>query len=71
MNIGRFCYSVEILDREALGVSNIVRNIIMFFPATVVLTLPQDVMRMAFEQITRITCFFSEGAAQEESVSLF
>ncbi|XP_021933085.1 exportin-4-like, partial [Zootermopsis nevadensis] len=58
--------SVDILDRQALGISNIIRKLILFFPPPLLITMPSDLLQSFFEQLTQLTCRFSEGAAQEE-----
>ena len=61
--------NIEIIDQEALGIASIMRKIITFFKATLT-SLPENLLRSFMEQMTRLTCLFAEGAAQEESVSL-
>lgn len=60
--------SIEVLDREALGVSNIIRNLMTYYPPTVMVTLQNELLYKFLEQVTRLTCFFAEGAAHEESM---
>lgn len=62
--------NVQVLDREALGISNIIRKILLFYPPNLLVTLPQDVLQAFLHQMTRLSCFFAEGAAQEESVCM-
>jgi hypothetical protein len=62
--------SVDILDREALGISNIVRKLIVFFPPPLLVGMRADMLQSFLEQLTQLTCRFSEGAAQEESVGV-
>lgn len=64
-----FC-SVDILDREALGISNVVRKAILFFPPPLLVCMPAELLQSFLEQLTQLTCRFAEGAAQEESVSI-
>ncbi|KAG8318068.1 Exportin-4 [Homalodisca vitripennis] len=64
----RFVSSVQLLDREALGISNIVRKVLLFYPPATLVTLPSDILQVFLQTLTRLTCFFAEGAAQEESV---
>nr|CAD7403478.1 unnamed protein product [Timema poppensis] len=61
-------HSVNILDREALGISNIVRKMILFFPTSILICLPSELLQSFLEQLAKLTCQFAEGAAQEESV---
>jgi hypothetical protein len=67
----RPCCSVDILDRQALGISNIIRKLIQFFPPPLLVNMPTDLLQSFFEQLTQLTCRFSEGAAQEELVGTF
>nr|CAD7589621.1 unnamed protein product [Timema genevievae] len=60
--------SVNILDQEALGISNIVRKLILFFPTSLLICLPSELLQSFLEQLAKLTCQFAEGAAQEESV---
>lgn len=61
--------SVEILDREALGISNIIRKLLMFFPPQLLTGLPAALLQSFLEEFALLTCNFAEGAASEESVS--
>ncbi|KAK9498372.1 hypothetical protein O3M35_003018 [Rhynocoris fuscipes] len=57
--------SIEVLDREALGISNIIRNLVTYFPPRLMVSLQQELVKHFLDQITRLTCFFAEGAAHE------
>ncbi|XP_012251237.1 exportin-4-like [Athalia rosae] len=59
--------NIDIIDQEAIGISNMVRKVITFFRVTLT-SLPEDILRLFMEQMTRLTCLFAEGAAQEESM---
>ncbi|XP_046738110.1 exportin-4-like isoform X2 [Diprion similis] len=59
--------NIDVIDQEAIGISNMVRKLITFFRATLT-SLPEDILRSFMEQMTRLTCLFAEGAAQEESM---
>nr|XP_046471552.1 exportin-4-like isoform X1 [Neodiprion pinetum] len=59
--------NIDVIDQEAIGISNMVRKVITFFRATLT-SLPEDILRSFMEQMTRLTCLFAEGAAQEESM---
>lgn len=54
-----------------MGVSNIIRNLIMFIPPYLMALFDRDLHKSFLEQIARITCFFAEGSAHEESVICF
>lgn len=62
--------NIDIIDQEAIGIANIIRKIITFFRLNFK-NLPEDLFRSFMEQMTRLTCLFAEGAAQEESVNIF
>ncbi|XP_054273696.1 exportin-4-like [Macrosteles quadrilineatus] len=64
----RFVSNVQLLDREALGISNIVRKVLLFYPPSILITLPSDILQAFLQTLTRLTCLFAEGAAQEESI---
>lgn len=59
--------SIDIIDQEASGITNIIKRIITIFKSSLS-SLPQDMLDSFREQITRLTCLFIEGAAQEESM---
>lgn len=62
-------FSVQVMDREALGISNIVRKVLMFNPPALLVSLDQDILQGFLQQLTHLTCSFADGAAVEESVS--
>lgn len=63
--------SIEVLDREALGVSNIINNLVTHYQlmSSNTARLTPELLQSFLEQVTRLTVFFAEGAANEESVS--
>ncbi|XP_008554970.1 exportin-4 [Microplitis demolitor] len=66
-NFIKLISNIEIIDQEALGIANIVRRIPMYFGPTMK-SLSPELLGSFMEQITRLTCIFAEGAAQEESI---
>ncbi|CAG5101281.1 Similar to Xpo4: Exportin-4 (Mus musculus) [Cotesia congregata] len=66
-NFIKLISNIEIIDQEALGVANIVRRITMFFGLTLQ-SLAPEIFGSFMEQVTRLTCIFAEGAAQEDSM---
>lgn len=60
--------NIEIIDAEALGIANIFKKVVTFF-RTAVQALPEEMQKSFMEHMTRLTCLFAEGAAQEESVN--
>lgn len=61
--------SIDIIDQEANGITNIIKKISIHF-LSLLKALPLDLLQTFREQMTRLTCLFIEGAAQEESVLL-
>uniref|UniRef100_A0A146LH98 Exportin-4 n=1 Tax=Lygus hesperus TaxID=30085 RepID=A0A146LH98_LYGHE len=59
--------SIEVLDREALGISNIIYNLVTYH---IMSNVSPDLVRNLLEQLTRLTVYFAEGAAHEESVQV-
>ncbi|XP_015117470.1 exportin-4 [Diachasma alloeum] len=59
--------NIEIIDQEALGIANMIRKIITFFRPALT-SIPEEILRSFMEQVSRLTCIFAEGAAQEESM---
>lgn len=62
------CYSTDISEAEALGVSNIFRKLLLFFPPSVLVALPEEMLRQLVDNLTALTCKFAQGAAHEEMV---
>ncbi|KAJ8920418.1 hypothetical protein NQ315_005284 [Exocentrus adspersus] len=58
--------NVTIKSKESLGVSNIVRKLVIFFIHDMP-KLPDGVMDTLLDEFTRLTCNFSDGAALEQS----
>uniref|UniRef100_A0A1B6DRC6 Exportin-4 n=2 Tax=Clastoptera arizonana TaxID=38151 RepID=A0A1B6DRC6_9HEMI len=59
--------NIKVMDREALGISNIMRKVLIFYPPTLLVTLSQDILQGFLQQLTHLTCCFAEGATLEES----
>lgn len=64
-NFLRLVSSVNIKSKESIGVSNIVRKIHLFH-APVLEKLPLVMQESYLDEITRLTCSFTEGAAAED-----
>ncbi|XP_034253012.1 LOW QUALITY PROTEIN: exportin-4-like [Thrips palmi] len=62
--------SVEILDREALGISNMVRKLWLCASPSWLTDINQELLVNFLQQFTRLTCLFGEGAAHEESMNV-
>lgn len=60
--------SIELQDRECLGLSNIIRKLVIFFPPCILTQLPENIINSFMEHVTKLTCRFAEGAAHEESL---
>ncbi|XP_053997793.1 exportin-4-like [Hylaeus anthracinus] len=65
----KFITSINIIDQEANGIANIIRNLFNFFRKNFK-SLPDDMFTSFMEQLSRITCLFIENAAQEESLCI-
>ena len=58
------------MDREALGVSKMIRKLLLFAPPSWPTDINQDLLVNFLQHFTRLTCQFGEGAALEESMNL-
>lgn len=64
------CYfRIEIEDSEAVGISNIISNLITMFPRSTLTALPSDLFTSFINCLTLLTCSFGRSAALEEVVS--
>lgn len=60
---------IEIEDSEAVGISNIISNLITMFPRSTLTALPSDLFTSFINCLTLLTCSFGRSAALEEVVS--
>lgn len=60
---------IEIEDSEAVGISNIISNLITMFPRSSLTALPSDLFTSFINCLTLLTCSFGRSAALEEVVS--
>lgn len=60
--------NLDFYDREALGISNVVRKLVMFFSSNYLMQLPENMMQTFLESIARVTCRFCESASKEEAI---
>ncbi|XP_060526804.1 exportin-4-like [Cylas formicarius] len=60
--------NVTIKSKESVGVSNIVRKLVIFFIQDFV-KLPAAVQETLLDELTRLTCHFCDGATKEEGDS--
>ncbi|KAI4457644.1 exportin 47-related [Holotrichia oblita] len=65
-NFLKLITSVNIKNKESLGISNIVRKLELFFSSDLT-KLPQNLQESYLDDITRLTCAFAEGASLEEA----
>ncbi len=63
------CDRIEIEDSEAVGISNIISNLISTFPRSVLTALPNELFASFINCLTLLTCSFGRSAALEEVVS--
>uniref|UniRef100_A0A673L012 Exportin-4 n=1 Tax=Sinocyclocheilus rhinocerous TaxID=307959 RepID=A0A673L012_9TELE len=57
---------IEIEDSEAVGISNIISNLISTFPRSVLTALPNELFASFINCLTLLTCSFGRSAALEE-----
>ena len=53
---------------EALGCSNIIRKIMLFFPPSILINLQQPLLEAYLKQITQLTCHFMKAATHQDTV---
>lgn len=68
-NFLKLISSVTIRNKESLGIANIIRKLQLFFGHDVP-KLPIPLQASCFDETTRLTCCFCEGAALEEAVGI-
>lgn len=59
--------NLDFYDREALGISNVIRKLVMFFYTTYLMQLPENMMQNFLETLARITCRFAENSSKEDA----
>ena len=64
-------YSHTTRRHEALGIANTFYNLTLFFPVSVFLKLPKDVLAQLFAQLASLCCSFARAAALEDAVRIF
>ncbi|KAI5621309.1 exportin-4, partial [Silurus asotus] len=57
---------IEIEDSEAVGIANIISNLIATFPRSVLTALPSELFSSFINCLTLLTCSFGRSAALEE-----
>ncbi|XP_017326270.2 exportin-4 [Ictalurus punctatus] len=57
---------IEIEDSEAVGISNVISNLIATFPRSVLTALPSELFSSFVNCLTLLTCSFGRSAALEE-----
>lgn len=61
---------IEIEDSEAVGISNIISNLITMFPRSTLMALPSELFTSFINCLTLLTCSFGRSAALEEVVGI-
>ncbi len=64
----RLGQSGSIQAAEALGCSNIIRKIMLFFPPSILVTLDSQILGQFLQQITQLTCHFLKATTQKDRV---
>ncbi|KAG2456356.1 XPO4 protein, partial [Polypterus senegalus] len=59
---------IEVEDSEAVGISNIISNLITVFPRSCLTAIPSDLFNSFVNCLTHLTCTFGRSAALEEVV---
>ncbi|KAK7938437.1 hypothetical protein WMY93_001763 [Mugilogobius chulae] len=59
---------IEMEDSEAMGIANIVSNLISMFPRSTLTALPPDLFSSFINCLTLLTCSFGRSAALEETL---
>ena len=59
----------SIQPMEALGCSNIIRKLMLFYPPSIMTTIDQDLLQGYLKEITTLTCHFMKAASQKNTVS--
>ncbi|GFY41887.1 exportin-4 [Trichonephila inaurata madagascariensis] len=67
-NLLQLLTSGPLKDYEAIGISNIISRLHVFFPAAYISTLPAEILQAYLVKLTELTCHFAERASQEEDV---
>ncbi|XP_029458384.1 exportin-4 isoform X5 [Rhinatrema bivittatum] len=57
---------IEIEDSEAVGISNIISNLITVFPRNILTAIPNELFSSFVNCLTHLTCSFGRSAALEE-----
>ncbi|XP_030763867.1 exportin-4-like [Sitophilus oryzae] len=67
VNFFKLVSNVTIKDKESLGISSIVRKIVMFYVGDFY-KLPEPLIHdTLLDEVTRLTCLFCEGAVREDA----
>ena len=61
--------SLDLQDYEALGVAQVINSLLLHFPLSVFLRLPAQLLHTFIHSLAKLTCSFSQAAAQDEAVS--
>jgi len=59
--------STELLDYEALGIANIINNLVTFSPLPTLLQLRSDCLHSFWSLMARLACNFCQAAAKEDA----
>uniref|UniRef100_A0A4W3H4C1 Exportin-4 n=1 Tax=Callorhinchus milii TaxID=7868 RepID=A0A4W3H4C1_CALMI len=57
---------IEIEDSEAVGISNVISNLISEFPRSILTAIPSELFSSFINCLTHLTCSFGRSAALEE-----
>ena len=57
----------SIQPMEALGCSNIVRKLMLFYPPSLLINIESELLQRYLQQITELTCVFMKASTQKDS----
>jgi len=73
--IGGFCRLVSSINqtgrispKEALGISNMLRKLILFYPPSILVQVQADLLQNYLEQVVSLTCTFLRAASQASQI---
>ena len=60
--------SGAIQANEALGISNIIRKVMLFFPASILTNLHPQLLEQFLQHLAQLTCHFMKASTQKNSL---
>ena len=60
--------SGAIQPNEALGISNIIRKVMLFFPASILTNLHPQLLEQYLQHLAQLTCHFMKASTQKNTL---